>query len=424
MAQASISSSSFVVNIGYDGSDGASADFLMPPLQSKVGQPIVAKVGSVYTGGNDWSSNPAYRISNSDFAFEFVQDSGGSGGSLQLTISAQVTIAANNAWKAAAEARAALMANWVALLEKIDALEAAGVLVRNGTRIIAETIGTYIPAPPVETLFYRLGLQPGIAGGQIAYCDLLPGMQLRVEFEQSQFIAPGSNMNGYIGGAQVRWQIAARASADGYVSGFDPFLNTVASPSIQAATPAVAGGLLDLQRAGASRRYLRLCLPQNVASGNGAGDLSLSGNVALIGADTLTELNAATAAYVQGNAAAAPATCTILRGRSIAIPEIPIWLTDANKTNHLEWVPVGTTVANVLDRYLQWRPLSPIAAMPVWLYRNVVVRSGQSAMNETLSVFPLAFFPQGSNVPIDPASYDIPLMPGDRFGLVGASRPA
>lgn len=430
MAKASISANNYVVTIGYDGTDGATANFLMPPLSTNVGEAIVVTVGLVYAGGSDWSTNPSYKFSNADFAFALVPEPGtkppeqGSPGQYQSMISVQITIAANNVWKAAPAARAALMANWSDLLAKVDALELSGALIRGAAGFIAERVAALVPAPPMETLFYRFGLQPGFAGGQIATCDVLPGMQLRVEFEQNQFVGPGSNLNGYVGGAQLRWLVASSPTTKGWTSNFDPFLGAVAAPTVQTGSPVVAGGLIDLQRATASRRHIRLCYPQNIQSSDQAGSIALTDNVALLGADSRADLDAATAAVAQGKTPAAPATCTILRGRTLLVPEIPVWVLDSSNRYHEQWVPLGTTVANVLERYLQWRPLSPLAAMPLSLVRNIVMRSGPTVASESLSSMPLLFFSRGQNTPIDPASYDIPLMPGDRFGLVGASGPA
>ncbi|HEX6041112.1 MAG TPA: hypothetical protein VFZ20_23870, partial [Longimicrobium sp.] len=360
-------------------------------------------------------------VSNADFQIAFVPDPTAGGNPqppYQASVDAQVTILGNNAWNCAPAARQALMQNWIGFWQQVESkLEQTGVLIPGATTLLAQQTAEIMPAPLQESLFYRFSLLPGFASGTLPYVDVQPGMQLRVEFESSQFTGPGGPTNGYLGASQYRWAVqSAPASGGGRVTVFDSFLGTVSAPTVAvSASPVAAGGLPDLQAAGTGRKYVRLCLPQAMPAGTDPGSLGLTGNAALLGASTLTDLEAATTAYLGGTCAAGAATpgvtCTVFRGRAAVVPEIAVWLQlGANAPLQLQYVPVGTTVANLVERVTTWRMLGYAqGTTPVTLSRPVTTATGQQFVAVQFSPVTLA------GTVMDPRALDLPLVKGDRL---------
>lgn len=407
----------------FTGTDAActGAAFLLPPdfTYGQALPPVALRF--VYAGGADWQS-PQYRVSNADFAFAFIPDpplNRAPQPPWQSSVAAQVTVLGNNAWKCAPAARRALMASWTAFWQQVETtLEVAGLLTPGATRLLAWQVAEVVPAPLEETLFYHFGLQPGFADATFPYVDVQPGMQLRVEFEASQFLSPGGPTNGYVGAAQFRWAVqSAPAPGGGRMTTFDAFLSSISAASVAfPAAPVIAGGLPDLHAAGMARRYVRLCHPQSLPAGTDPGDLGLAGNVALLGADTLADLEAATAAYADGTCAPGTSprgvTCTVFRGRAVVVPEIAVWLQMGSRdTLQMEYVPLGTTVGQVLERVSTWRPLGhePSLGTPVRLSRLV---SSSATGQQFLDVY---LWPSSTpGTVLDPRGLDLPLVKGDR----------
>jgi|GEM_PF-3114652 len=410
---------------GRDGGCGNAAFLLPPQFTYGAALPPVA-LRFVYAGGADWNS-AQYRFSNADFAFAFVPDLAAGGipaAPFASSVDAQVTVLGNNAWNCALPARQALMASWVDFWQQVETrLEAAGVLIPGATLLLAQQVAEIIPAPLAETLFYRFGFQPGLAAGTVPCVDVQPGMQLRVEFEASQFLSPGGASNGYLGAAQFRWNVQSAPVTGGRVTTFDAFLGTLSAPTVAvSASPVAAGGLPDLQAAGVARKYVRLCYPQALPPGTDPGSLGLTGNVALLGASTLADLAAATSAFAGGTCAAGSAmqgvTCTVFRGRAVVVPEIAVWLQlGSNTPLQLQYVPVGTTLLNLLERVSSWKPLdSTLAGGKVTLSRPLTAGAG----GQTFSIVQLSP-PMTVGSVLDPRALDLPLVKGDRLVIQLAS---
>jgi len=389
----------------FTGSDGPCPFpvFLLPPqFQYGKSPTITFNVPWLYIGGSTLPGG----TSNDDFTLTVTNT--GSGTPTQATVDVGVAIANNNVWKCAPAARAALMANFVSLLEWIEQdLELNGNLVPGSTMRIAAALADNIPAPLNETLFYRYGLSPGFAAGTIPYVDIRPGMRLRVETSASQFIAPGSTLNGYIATGRFEYDVSSVPPSGMILPAvaFDPFLGAIATPAITEASPVTAGGIIDLQAVGGAQAYWRLIYPATMTPPNQSGDAAILDNVAMIGAPSYNALQTATSGYP--SVPASPDTTALFLGRSVIVPEIPIWLTLRQQTDIL-YVPVGTTVANIVERY------TSVSLNP---QQNVI-----STMNRVTTATPsgnslaVQFYPSTASS-IDPRIYQLPLIAGDNITL-------
>lgn len=399
------------------------------------GQQISFVIPLLYTGGNDYQS---YQYSNTNFQFQLTQGKyGPTGTSLIL---ANITIG-ENAW---GTDRDALMESFADFLQNIETqFELTGVLAAGATFRIGQQIADCMPAPLAETLFYRYSLSPGFAPGTLPYVDIRPGMRLRVETQASQYLTATSPLNGYVGSGNFSYLVGSAPGENGTrVVTFDPFLSTIKSPGVNAPTipPSVAGGVIDLQGNYAAQKYWRLFYPQSLATSSQAGDLNLNDNVALVGAQTLAQLNAATNNFPQ---AVSPNVYTIFLGRAIAVPEIPIWLSiqtiqDTNGTTSnplagtpvqtaLQYVPVGTTLANLIERFtalpldLRLLPSSPssIPPLPVISVARVLnapfIPPPASGANTAYSapVIGNIYWQTQSLPPVATVMFDVPLIAGD-----------
>lgn len=398
-------SNSYQIFPFFTGSDSAceSAVYFLPPS-------FTYKQPTTFTSQylfNSSSGTTTGTYANSDFKFSLAAGA------------VTVTLLANNMWACAAAARTQLMCSFVDFLQNVESqFELTGVLIPGATAIIGQRIADYMPAPPLETLFYRYSLSPGTSTGTVPYVDLRPGMRLRVETQASQFLTPGSPLNGYVGAGSFAYHVnsVAAPSGAGRVVTFDPFLGTIRTPSVTggSTSPVVASGLVDLMPFSGQRPYWRLFYPQSISAPTQPGDLSTTDNVSLVGAQTLGQLNAATPqspacpASKGGATSATPNVTAIFLGRAVVVPEIPIWISAYNQTS-LEYVPVGTTLNNIAERY---------AALPLNTQQPQfasVKRPTTAATNTTASVTPFTKGLPGGTLP--PGMFDIPLIAGDSVTL-------
>lgn len=334
----------------FTGTDAAcnNAIYLLPPSFT-YGQAIQFTIPRLFTGIGDYQTA---QYSNADFQFQLI--SGQYGSPPAPTILASITITGTNAWACATTARTALMNNFTDFLQNIETnFELKGILVPGATFRIGQQLADWIPAPLMETLFYRYSLSPGFALGTTPYVDVRPGMTLRVEEQISQYLTATSPLNGYVSGGCFRYQVSSVSVSGKSAVTFDPFLGAVRTPTINPATsaPLIAGGVVDLQSV-TPQKYWRLFYPQSIGAPKQPGDLTAENNVALISAQTLAQLNSATSTYSQGST---PNSSAIFLGRAIAVPEIPIWITVRTQSGVvqtiLEYVPIGTTITNIIERF-------------------------------------------------------------------------
>lgn len=399
----------------FTGKDGAGGGVYLLPPNYTFGGDTVLTILLLYN-----STNPppaSYRNSDFQIACTLIQPGTQWG---QGTASVVITlIGSGNMWKAAPSARTALMASFVDFLQNVETtFELPGFLIPGATFRIGQQIADNLPAPLLDTLFYRYSFATGLAGAQLsappgsaAYVDVRPGMQLRVETQSSQFVTPGSALNGYISSGLfplIVGSTPAPPPATGRLVTFDPFLGSIKTPAINAATgtPLVAGGVIDLEPSGGARTYCRLFYPPALSAPFQPGQLDTATNVTLVGAQTLAQLNAATTAYpAQNTGGTPPNVYTIFLGRAIAVPEIPVWITVRSITT-MEYVPIGTTLANIIERFV---PLPLSVSTALTLLRTTSASAQGPSLTVVLNTNQLQAIPS--------SMLDLPLIAGDSITL-------
>lgn len=288
----------------------------------------------------------------------------------------------------------------------LDAIQAA-----EGTELVSGLAGAVralvaarMPCTFDESMLLRYGVFRRAGDTPRSYVDLLPGMGLGIDSAVSQFVpsasGPPAGINGYVTASQaVAWLVSTAAGT--VVS--NPFLAGNTAPAVQ---PGVGGAadVLDLQAALAAR-HLRLCYPRAIGPSSGPGSVELASNVALIGADSLTDLGKATDAFYDGAALPSGTSGTFLRGRAVLTPLLRMTVNGAASQ-----VAVSTTLRQVVEQ---------LTAIP----RLAGVRASSSI--QVQRVMPRVLSPGGSlaslaSVSLGPASlgasvdgWDLPLSGGD-----------
>jgi hypothetical protein len=397
----------------FRGTDKVSTDqtFVLPPAftYGTNPNPISFQIPLLWLGGTQKFTPPA----NDDFAFATQPAPNQSNPPSQANTYVSITIKANNMWQCGAPARALLMKNFTAFLQAIEStLEIPGLLIRGATFRIGQAIADWIPAPPVETLFYRYSLSSGFTAGTTAYVDVRPGMQLLLDTQISQLVSPDSPLNGYVSNDSLRLNVVGVPGPNGTrLVGFDPFLSTIKSPTIGVSgSPIMAGGVIDLQPVSGARPYWRLFYPSTMSPASTPGNLDIASNVVLVGAATLADLNAATSSYPAiGSSGTPPTICFVFFGRAIVVPEIPITVQVGLQSTSLQYVPVGTTIANLAERFTTL-PLNPGTSSGITVLR----RMGGELQNSITQYVNATVAPYTQNMAAIPAAvWDVPLISGD-----------
>jgi hypothetical protein len=129
--------------------------------------------------------------------------------------------------------------------------------------------------------------------------------------------------------------------------GIDAFLSAVRLPPVPV-SPGGFGNVIDLAAALVpGLRHVRFCYPARFFPGADSGGVATAaGNIAVLGADDLTTLANATAAYyAKGDPGAQ--LIGYFRGRTAIQPQIPILMGGTER----RFVPVGTTARQLLERF-------------------------------------------------------------------------
>jgi hypothetical protein len=162
-----------------------------------------------------------------------------------------------------------------------------------------------------------------------------------------------------------------------------------------------------------------LFYPHSLLPASSSPDIqSLNNSVTLIGADTLSDLDAATKSYLTMNMCATatagnlPIECIIFRGRTTIVPEIGIFL-----NQQLVYVPVGTTVRNIAEsmfnaNVLSWNNSSPFTFSRLWTDGNP---------SQLPTYIRVNFSPSSSSLP-NASTYELPVLMGDSFVIAGGSK--
>jgi len=248
-------------------------------------------------------------------------------------------------------------------VEFLKAVENAGG-VPWGISQLQLVIARAMPQTFQELLYYSYGLTfpgPGALYGSV---DLRPGMVLRVA--SSDYMAVGGTSSstwlaGYTGTTVNDYEVGSYQGAGGWMVGMDAFIaQLVANGALTVNPPptdvsaAQEGGLAesaDLFYPSFQQPFYRLFIPSSLLSASQSGSTSTAANFVLAAADNYTALT--TSVNVPGGAGAV----AYFRGRSVLKVLIRVRLDGSELL-----VPVGTTVANLLDR-LAGQPTSAAAPL-------------------------------------------------------------
>lgn len=403
MASPPVLPGQYLVYTGYVGTDdpGTTQTWVLPPAfaygAATPATPLYLPF--LWTGNGDVTK---LQVTKND---DFTLGTQYSGKPTPTNVSITLQLTGKNAWSTKPAARAAFRANYLSFVETIETqfeLAATPLLIGGATSMIGAALVQYAPLPLAEVLTYACGLATGLGTGAAAGVDLLPGMRLRTEPSTRQYLAPPSGaLSGYLSGGTLRWDVTTSTASGSPVMAFDAFLGAIAAPQVSPppSTPGPVYGLLDLQQTGVAYRHQRLIYPQNVIDASAPGNTSAAMNVQIAGANTLAALRTN------------PAYSTIFFGRDVVVPEIAIWLALADAQSQAVFVPVGTTVMNLLERFTRWKPL-PSSQQTVTLTRYVL--STQQRGSLTGATF--AFAPPNAQSN-DLRAFDTPLLAGDALRI-------
>ena len=239
--------------------------------------------------------------------------------------------------------RSYIKQNYLAFLKDIEKADALPGMIF----LIQQNIALKMPLTFPETLYYQYGFN-----AIDSYVDLKPGMRLRVDFQNYQLVNPENSdpyVNGFVGAGTSYYQVSEYFDSKmNLFVGIDAFLSNLQKPAVSSSlNQGGAGGIIDFKSNGYAKLYYRLCYPQNFPDTNSAGLSGIQKNITFIGADTIENLEEATITYLQkGIVDPLKASCLYFRGRATITVEISVFI---NK--FLSYVPVGTTLRNVLNQF-------------------------------------------------------------------------
>lgn len=285
----------------------------------------------------------------------------------------------------------------------------------NAIQLVKTRLAEVIPVTFTELLFYHYGLNQ--AEG---YVDLQPGMRLRVDHQSYQLVHPAQDqrLHGYTGGGSSYYQVATHRTVtnEGEVQinlSFDPFVAGMQNTIVEtgAGDGSSVAGVIDLQKPAYRKPYLRLFYPDAYPGVSSAGWSGTEKNVTLVSADTIANLDAVTEQYLKNGAVSGEGVQAIyFRGRAAVIPELVIFV-----NGQPEYVALGTTVRQLLDRYL-----SVPAAMDGQNLGDLGVQGVQRLLHqgpEGLPVYRTVHFEHYQAYADDTDVYDIPLLKGDKIRI-------
>lgn len=246
-----------------------------------------------------------------------------------------------------------------AYTDLLTAAETAGVTPW-GISVIQEAIARHMPQTFAETLYYSYGLN--LTGG---YADLRPGMILRV-MPSDFMVVPGSDrdgnamnyLNGYTNNAPIDYDIGSYTNGTNWMVGFDAFISQLVAggaltvsappnkPSLSAPTSLNMGGVAevaDLYFPGFQQPFYRLFIPTNLLTPTGPGSVISANQFVLAAAASYTDLEGAS--NIPDSAASSTYAIAYFRGRAVIKLCIRVTINGNEAV-----VPIGTTVANILER--------------------------------------------------------------------------
>lgn len=280
-------------------------------------------------------------------------------------------------------------------------VETRGGLDAGGLRVLQNRIAECLPLEYGDLLYYHYGWNMSEN-----YIDLHPGMRLRVDFQQYQFvhITEQKAANGFAGAGSIYVPIHSYTHNEGSGAqylGFGPFLSRLLSSARGKLSTDGAGGLFDLVKTGSRKPFFRLIFPNETIPA-----AAPERAVTIVGADRWQDLPTAIPM-------AADDTGSIIsfffRDRATIIPEIQVFV-----GNRELYVPVGTTLRQLLEKYAGIPAAS--ASKP-----ELAAFLGKTRPRRLLHTGPDSIpsyrflNPGTTNVVKNQDVFDLPLIKGDKF---------
>ncbi|MEZ4943539.1 MAG: LamG domain-containing protein [Saprospiraceae bacterium] len=280
-------------------------------------------------------------------------------------------------------------------------VETQGGLDAGGLRVLQNRIAECLPLEYGDLLYYHYGWNMFEN-----YIDLHPGMRLRVDFQQYQFVHATEQKaaNGFAGAGSIYVPIHSYTDSAGSGAqylGFGPFLSHLLSSARGKLSSEGAGGLFDLVKTGSRKPFFRLIFPNETIPA-----AAPERAVTIVGADRLQDLPTTIPL-------AADDTGSIIsfffRDRAMIIPEIQVFV-----GNRELYVPVGTTLRQLLEKYAGIPAAS--AAKP-----DLAAFLGKTRPRRLLHTGPdstpsYRFLNPGTNNMVKNLDvFDLPLIKGDKF---------
>lgn len=347
-----------------------------------------------------------------------------------LTISNTVTTQSSNPWYFGAIApapspaaiRDGIRSDYVNFLSKAEQAK----VVPWGILCLQQALGRLLPQTFAELLYYNFGLSfpDANAGISLGSVDLRPGMILRVAINPYQML-PGQQVsswnNGFLGGPEIDYEVGSLLNNQGnlWSVGFDSFIGQlVANGGLMVSPPAInransqeagVGEAADLYYAGFAGPFFRLFAPSTLLSPTGnIGSIKTSENFVIAPAQTYADLMSTT------NTLNASGTNQLayFRGRTSLKVCMRVTVNDNDIV-----VPVGTTLANLLERLGQLTPAVNLPVGDVLVERSL----GGAVLNPGSKVAPMSYRVRLDWVAANPDLYgpnwtalSMPLLSGDR----------
>ena len=301
-----------------------------------------------------------------------------------------------------------------------------GVLLPGALQTVIGQIGRILPQTFAETLYYNYGLS-----SEDSYADLRAGMRLRVEYQQWQTVgaSPPQYVNGYTGSGAAEYDIGSYLNGAGSLCvGFNSFLSclyglSVPAPAGGGSGPSEGGGgIVDLFFTDFQQPFYRLFYPPAFKASSNPGSGYPKDNAMILAAADWSTLSDITEKITGGVSIPSSGTGYALhymRGRAVLTPLICICVNSSP-----QWVPVGTTLSQVLEQH-GVRPYGIPASIRGLYYTRLSANMYAGASGQTpqfaagLSV-PIRFQWGKSAVYGDSSSwFSLPVLQGDHITFPG-----
>ncbi|MCB0531456.1 MAG: LamG domain-containing protein [Saprospiraceae bacterium] len=276
--------------------------------------------------------------------------------------------------------------------------EADNGLNAGGLRLLQGRMAECLPLEYEHLLYYHYGWD--VAQN---YIDLHPGMRLRVDFQQYQFVHATEQKakNGFTGGGSIYVPVHSYTEDDGaQYLGFGPFLSRLQASNRGNLSEDGAGGLFDLVKVGSRKPYFRLFFPNEEIPADAPERA-----VTIVGADRWQDLPAEIPVTDSGNTIR-----FFFRDKAMVMPEIQVLVGDREV-----YVPVGTTMRQLIEMYANIPAASAFAEpdLEAFLGQARPRRLFHSGANSTPAY---RFLNLNTNsVKNNRDVFDLPLVKGDKF---------